>query len=253
MEKTLRRSWRPRVVLAICAALLVVVAILLRIVLVETSVTTETTQGPAPTVSPAAASPPPSLQTTVKVTRVQSTASDTLELGILGFAGLLFVLCLLFDRLREVGGAGFSLKLGAADKQNAARAVARGTRERASAFIERAQGQPAMLTFDAARPPRAGWRQMVSMGSVQRAYEPAVVVGGQGTSAQQTAEATVQAISDAETLLRLGASSPDALRSLAEAWGIPGDDWAQVLAGEIPTELWDRLADRALGRVGADE
>src|SRR5262249_24467013 len=71
------------------------------------------------------------------------------------------------------------------------------------------------------------------------------------TTTTHAGEATALTMQYADALVRAAASSPDAVHTLADAWGIPPSELKPVLAGgDIPKEVWDRLAARALDEVG---
>jgi hypothetical protein len=254
LRKVLGASWRARVVLAAMAIVFLAATLALRMAELETSVTIETTQNstaavPTPSEPESAGRPgsPPSSSTSTKTTTVRGTGSDALELGLIGFATLLALMAIFYDRLSEISGPGFGIKLAPTQKRDASEAVARRTRARVQQPAATASLRP--LEWPALRQQPAMFR-LAMMASSAAPQQTDAVLDATQEVVEQSSQATLRTIDYAESLLRLAQTSPESLRAVAEAWGIPEAEWLPLMTGTIPTGLWDRLADRALTEAG---
>ncbi|MGH3407029.1 MAG: hypothetical protein ACRDRJ_31685 [Streptosporangiaceae bacterium] len=165
-------------------------------------------------------------------------------------AGLAFLLMAVtgyrITSLTLPGGSGvtFAPRLSQEQRTAASQAVAKEIRNRARQPVNQAaqaanlqalmQAQPRMLHLAI----RAAAPQAWAAHQIQQDTE---------VVAQVAALAAQCVTRDAEGLLRLARTSPDALPEVAQAWGIPQAEWPRLMTGEISQGVWDILAHRAVG------
>ena len=226
-----------RFVFVVIAVALIAVAVILRVRSVQTSlVTAKSYPVPSATVSAGASAtspaPPSELDTTTF-----GTASDTLELGLGGLAALFALIACFYNRISAfTGPGGIGITLSAAQKSDASKAVARKARSRAASLVT--QPEPSSGHVE----PGARLVQMAIGGGADQAD----ALDAAQAAVQHVGKATLLTTQLAERLLAIAQKSPEEFRITTVAWGIPPDEAAPVLAGEISPALWERLADKAL-------
>lgn len=184
--------------------------------------------------------------TPVKTTTVHAAASDSFQLGLLGFAAVFALAAIFYNRLSAItlpGGIG--IKLTPEQKEQASQALARRTVARTTPPAPQPGAPPA---FGAAEPqPRA--LRLAELARTPAAAGDAEVQQVTKETVAQSALASQHTTDYAEALLRLAKTSPDSFRIMAQQLGIPAQEWPRLMAGVISDDVWNRLADRALDQV----
>lgn len=184
--------------------------------------------------------------TPVKTTTVHAAASDSFQLGLLGFAAVFALAAIFYSRLSSItlpGGIG--IKLTPDQKQQASQALARQTVARTSPAVAQ-PGAPA--GFGAAeQQPRA--LRLAEMAKSPAAADDVEVQQVTEQTVAQSALASQHTTDYAEALLRLAKTSPDSFRIMAQQLGIPVQEWPRLTAGVITDDVWNTLADHALDQV----
>jgi hypothetical protein len=197
------------------------------------AVTPTATAAPAATATPATSASPSSETDTTTF----GTASDTLELGLVGLAALFALIAVFYNRISAVTGpGGIGITLSSAQKSDASKAVARKARSRAASAVT--QPEPSSGQVE----PGAHLVQMAISGGADQAK----ALDTAEAAVQHVGEATLLTTQLAESLLAVAQKSPEEFHVTTVAWGIPPGEAAPVLAGEISPALWNRLADKAL-------
>lgn len=266
--QTKAQATSVRIIFVVIAVALIAVAVILRVQSVQTSLVTAKSY-PLPTATVSAAASSPSAAPTVAVTptvpvtptatatptatttpatsasppsevdtTTTSTASDTLELGLLGLAALFVLIAAFYNRISSfTGPGGIGITLSSAQKTEASKAVAQKARSRAASAVTQ-------------RAPSSGevepGAHLVQMAISEHGTDQVEALDAAQAAVQHVGEATLRTVQLGEFLLAVAQKSPEEFRVTAAAWGIPPSEAAPVLAGEISTALWEQLAGKAL-------
>lgn len=208
---------RGRLVLAVVAVLFAAAAIFVHFYRTGTTVVAVSGLGPP-----------------VRTTSVHTAGSDSFQLGLLAVAAVFTLAAVFYGRLSSItlpGGIG--IKLTPEQRQQASAAVA----HQAGLRVRRPAAQrPRMF-------------HLTSMAETPGAADPQEAMAATTDTVAGAAQAAQHTAEYAEAMLRLARTSPDGLRVMAEAIGIPEQDWTQLLTGTIPPGVWNALADRALDQI----
>jgi hypothetical protein len=177
-------------------------------------------------------------------TTVSNSGSDALELGLLGFAGLLILLAIFYDRLSKiVGPGGFELDLTPTTAKHAGTILAGELSKRSGAAVDRAGRSPRAI---AALDSNSQLHRLVRSGGRGQADVSAIIE----SAARVVAQAGSQMTRYAQDLLRR-ADDAKSLTAFARTLGINDpDEIADLEVGVIRDSVWRRLADRALTDYG---
>jgi hypothetical protein len=248
VEKYLGPNWRARSLLAGVALVTLFLGVVLRIAALETSVTVVTTQTlPTPVPTSAATTPLPTSTSTPppspseKTTSVRTSGSDTLELGLLGFAALFGWMSIFYNRLSKISGpGGIGIELSPTAPQQASDAVARMARKRLADGVPHGPGGLSHL-----------YKLATYAQTTHEADQPKVLDATQRT-VEVAGRATLRTMEYAKQLL-WQAGSPERLRDSAALHQITDkDDLADLREGIVKDHVWDILADRALTDIDAE-
>jgi hypothetical protein len=169
-------------------------------------------------------------------------ASDTLALGLLGFAAVLILAAAFYGRITTITfPGGGSVSLTPEQQQNARKAVAKKVGERTR-----------HVHGDSGERVEPGVYKLAAWALSSTGEDADAVSATAADAVEKSSHATQIVISRAQMLLGLGRVSPDALGHAAEAWGISRREWQSILDGTIPRSVWERLAERALDEVGME-
>jgi hypothetical protein len=185
----------------------------------------------------------------VQTTTVHAAASDSFQLGMLGFAAVFALAAIFYGRLSQItlpGGIG--IKLTPEQKQQASQALARRTLARSSALVPQ-PAAPAGFGAAEKHAPAPHVLVLAEMAKAPAAADGAEVRQVASDTVTQASMASQHTTDLAETLLRLARTSPEAFRVMAQELDVPAQDWPQLMAGAVPDEVWNELADHALDQV----
>jgi hypothetical protein len=238
----------PRIFLGILALVIAVLAFARAFDNVETSSVTATTYaGAAPTPTPSAtpsATPSPSAITGTVITATKTSASDAVEVALIGFAGLFILLAILYNRVTSITGPGIALGLSPIQKHAGVKAAAKAVAQRAASI------KPPSDDPDIRIERLAPLGRLPVMALRDEKFSAEVIESSTEHLTETTARVTELTLASADHLMRLR-NAPDVLEEEAMQLGIThAPDIDALKRGTVTTSVWQVLAEHSLSVVG---